>query len=99
MIEIQNEEVISFADATLRLPRRRKGKRPHVATLYRWAQHGVRGIRLEVIQVGGTMCTSLEAIQRFFNRLTDPDTPTTQLTRTRKREIEQADRELERAGI
>lgn len=27
-------------------------------------------VRLETIQLGGTKCTSLEALQRFFDRLT-----------------------------
>lgn len=74
MIDIQNEEVILLAEATKLkcLPRRRRGKRPHVATLFRWANTGVRGVTLETIQCGGTRCTSVEAIQRFFKRCTDP---------------------------
>ena len=43
-----------------------------LATLYRWATHGCRGVRLETIQIGGTKCTSQEALQRFFNRLSNP---------------------------
>jgi hypothetical protein len=35
----------------------------------------VRGIRLEVIRVGGTLCTSVEALQRFFERLASPLAP------------------------
>ena len=41
----------------------------HVATIHRWASHGVRGVVLETLQVGGTRCTSREALQRFFERL------------------------------
>ncbi len=37
--------------------------------LYRWATEGLRGVHLETIQVGGTLCTSIEALQRFFERL------------------------------
>lgn len=69
MIDLENENVISLTAAAKQLPRRRAGKRPHVATLYRWASRGLREIRLETIQVGGTMCTSIEALQRFFDRL------------------------------
>ena len=72
MINIASETVVSFNEATQRLPKRRKGKRPHLATLYRWAQRGVRGICLETIQIGGTQCTSMEALQRFFDRLSRP---------------------------
>lgn len=99
MIDIRNETVLSLTDAGRHLPRRRAGKRPHVATLYRWVQHGVRGVKLEAIQVGGTLCTSLEALQRFCERLTGADSAQPQTTRTRKRAIEKAEAELEAAGI
>ena len=65
MIDIQKEQVVSLTKATHEVP-----KKPHVSTLFRWAQKGVRGIRLETIQIGGTRCTSLEALQRFFDQLT-----------------------------
>ena len=71
------EQLVSLARAPQHLPPRRAGKRPVPSTLYRWVKVGVRGIKLEAIQVGGTLCTSLEALQRFFDRLTDPSQPTT----------------------
>ena len=39
------------------------------ATLWRWSSHGLRGVRLETVRVGGTTCTSTEALSRFFARL------------------------------
>ena len=75
MIDISTEAVVTLTEATHHLPRRRKGKRCAVSTLYRWADRGVRGVRLETIQVGGTKCTSWEALQRFFNRLSSADSP------------------------
>ena len=33
---------------------------------------GCRGVVLETIQVGGTRCTSREALQRFFENLSQP---------------------------
>lgn len=74
MIDLQTETVFSLTEAAKKnlLPTRRAGKRPNVATFYRWAQRGVRGIVLESIQVGGTKCTSAEAIQRFCERLSGP---------------------------
>lgn len=72
MIDITNEDVLTLPDACRRLPRRRAGRRPHAATLYSWAREGYRGVRLETIQVGGTLCTSIEALQRFFERLSEP---------------------------
>jgi len=74
-IDVFQEEVVSFAEAAKRLPRIRNGKKIHLSTLFRWAQAGKIAsdgmrVRLETIQVGGTRCTSLEALQRFFDRLT-----------------------------
>ncbi len=65
-----DESIINFADAAKLLPQRRKGKKPHIATLYRWASSGFRGVRLETIRIGGTLCTSREALDRFFAALT-----------------------------
>ncbi len=100
MIDLTTETTLSLTEATKHLPRRRAGKRPHVATLYRWAQRGLRGVRLETIQVGGTLCTSLEALQRFCDRLSDPQAlPIQQSTRRRQREIQAAQHRLEGQGI
>jgi hypothetical protein len=71
MIDINTEHLVSFTQATKTLPARRCGKRPHVATMYRWALYGCKGVRLETVQIGGTKCTSIEALQRFFNRLSN----------------------------
>ena len=66
-----DETILSLADAASELPRRRRGRKPHVSTLYRWMTSGCRGVVLEFIQVGGTRCTSREALQRFFERLSE----------------------------
>ena len=104
MIDVHAETVLSLNNAAAELPRRRKSSRPHVATLYRWAQRGLRGVKLETIQIGGTCCTSREALQRFFDALTrsernaklDPRTPP---DRERDRRIEDAEAECDQAGI
>ncbi len=104
MIDISTETVISPADATKHLPRRRAGKKPNIATIYRWMQIGVRGIRLESIMIGGTRCTSLEALQRFFDTLTaqaegQPVQQPQRLTKSRRKQIEAAERRLAKAGV
>ncbi|WP_410001163.1 DUF1580 domain-containing protein [Stieleria sp. JC731] len=105
-IDVFNEEVVSFAEAAKRLPKIRNGKKLHLSTLFRWAQAGKIAndgmrVRLETIQVGGTRCTSLEALQRFFDRLTgevEVITPPSTIKREwlrRQREAEEyLDREL-----
>jgi hypothetical protein len=70
MIEL-HETILTFQDACHRLPRRRAGRKTHPHTLYRWSSVGLYGVKLETIQIGGNRCTSLEALQRFFDQLAE----------------------------
>jgi hypothetical protein len=72
MIDSASESLISLADAAKELPRRRRGRKVHVSCLYRWSTVGCRGVVLETLQCGATRCTSREALQRFFERLSAP---------------------------
>jgi Protein of unknown function (DUF1580) len=108
MIDHGKETLLTLTDAAAGLPRRRGGKRVNVATVYRWAARGCRGVRLETIQIGGTKCTSLEALQRFFERLSDPDqnsslkggpVPRPQSDARRQRDSEAIERQLEQLGL
>lgn len=74
-IELRCETLLSFHDAAELLPTRRRGSRLHISTLYRWAIRGCRGHRLETIVLGGQRVTSLEALQRFFDKLTAVRSP------------------------
>jgi Protein of unknown function (DUF1580) len=58
-------------EASRLFPGSRQGRPTHVATLYRWAGRGIRGVRLEAVRVGGCLYTSREAMQRFAERLTN----------------------------
>ena len=101
MIDSTHENLISLADVPGHLPDRRGGKRPHVSCIYRWCQKGVRGIKLEVLQIGGTKCTSLKALQRFFERLSaagNGEAPPVRTVGQRQRASEKADAELAKAG-
>jgi hypothetical protein len=74
-IDVFQEQVITLKEASKRLPKINDGKAPNVAAIHRWANRGVRRadksvVRLETIKVGRVLCTSLEALQRFFDRLT-----------------------------
>lgn len=71
MIDSTSETLISLADAAEELPRRRRGRKVHISCLYRWSTVGCRGVVLETIQIGATRCTSREALQRFFERLSE----------------------------
>jgi hypothetical protein len=106
-IDVFTEQVVSLADAAKKLPKLRNGKSPHVSTLYRWVLAGKQCpdgtvAHLETIKVGGSTCTSLEALQRFFERLTGEQeivSPPTITQRERLRQIKAAEEELRRAGI
>jgi hypothetical protein len=93
------EGTIPFSEAARRLPRMRNGRPVSPATLWRWASHGLRGVRLETVRVGGTTCTSLEALRRFFERIGSNvgDPPITAQPSTQRAEAAAA--ELNRIGI
>lgn len=100
MIDLQTESIVSLTEATKYIPRRRAGRKCHVSTLHRWAKDGCRGIRLEAIRVGGTLCTSLEALQRFCDRLTGNEpTITIRDSRKRQQQISEAKARVAAAGL
>ena len=66
-IDVTLEQPISFNQAAKFLP---DGRRPGFSTFWRWSQRGVRGVKLETILVGGRRCTTAQAVQRFFGRVT-----------------------------
>ena len=65
-MDICTETLISFTAAAKCVP----GGRRNVATIYRWAYQGVRGVRLESVVIGGQRRTSREAILRFIREST-----------------------------
>lgn len=69
MIDITKEKLITLVEAAALLPSSRRGKKTHFVTLARWRKHGSRGVRLECVRVGGSWMTSIEAVQRFVDRL------------------------------
>ncbi|MGD9720564.1 MAG: DUF1580 domain-containing protein [Pirellulales bacterium] len=102
MIDPKIERLITLRQACKMLPKRRRGKSVHISCIYRWTLNGVRGVILESLQVGGTRCTSREALHRFFERLSEGTVPVQHFhTRTpsqRARDNERARQELIKAG-
>jgi hypothetical protein len=84
-----------------RLPRLRNGKHPHIGTIYRWATVGLRGRKLWTFRVGGTLCTTAEALAAFLDPLNESvfTPPTSPATAPRERANPQVERELDRIGI
>ncbi len=106
MLDTSTERVLTLAQAADELPRRRRGRKCHVSTLFRWTTAGCRGVVLESVQIGATRCTSGEALARFFQRLTEArdgaqHQPAPVVGRTeaqRLRDSQRAGRRLEQLG-
>lgn len=98
MIDPLSEDTFPLSAIGRRLPRLRRNRPIHPSTGWRWAERGLKGIRLETIKIGGVTCTSAEALRRFFAALTGCP-PKLQQLPTRRRELRQADAELAREGI
>jgi hypothetical protein len=79
------------------------GRRLATSTYYRWAQVGVRGIKLETRCLGGNMFTSLEALERFFDAMTaakrGQTEPVVKVSTRRKRELAETDAYLRKEGL
>jgi len=107
-----NEQLITLTDAARRLPKI-DGRKLAISTLWRWCRKGLRGEHLEYVRVGRKVCTSHEALLRFFNRLAELDERISPDSRSRpaamkrpaitskqrRRALEEADEVLRRAGI
>ncbi|MFO0954422.1 MAG: DUF1580 domain-containing protein [Isosphaeraceae bacterium] len=101
-ILIAEETVFPLSEVPNHVPPRR-GKKLHVATVFRW-KGGLRGVKLETIRIGGTLHTSAEALQRFFDRLSATDhgpdpAPPADPSKARQRAAERAGRELDSLGF
>ncbi len=70
-IDPRTETPISSTQAAKLYPRNAQGKHPHSSTIVRHMKRGLRGVFLESIRCGGRLCTSREAVARFFQRLTE----------------------------
>jgi len=64
--EPEETDLIALSDVPTLLPRRR-GKKTHYSTVYRWATKGARGKKLESRLVGGVRYTTRAALSRFLH--------------------------------
>jgi hypothetical protein len=106
-IDVFSENVVSLTQAVKKLPKLRNGKAIHVSTVYRWINAGKQApdgtiVRLESLKIGGASCTSTEALQRFFDRLTgyqDVEVPLTISEKQRIQRLAHVEAEAKRLGI
>ena len=100
MIDINTEELLTFATAAERLPSGKSNKRVHISTIHRWAARPIQGAKLESLRIGGVRYTSVEALARFIEACNQDSTgPVTRTTTRRQRDHDKATRELTEAGI
>jgi len=106
------DDLITLAQAARLLPRI-DGKKVAISTIWRWCRNGLRGERLEYVRVGRKICTSPEALHRFFTKPTEADTHLPPDTRSlppgmkrplitskqRQKALAEAEKVLRRAGI
>jgi len=103
-------DLVSLAELARRLPRI-DGRKIHISSIVRWCRKGLRGTRLEYVRVGRKICTTHEALLRFFAELSalDRQTPPPRrpaflgkrpvTPKQRLRALQEADAVLERAKI
>lgn len=65
-------DLIPLIEVPSLLPRR-AGRAMHVSTVYRWAQQGVAGVRLNTCRIGGLLFTSRHSLDAFIDRLSRQD--------------------------
>jgi hypothetical protein len=92
LIDLNNEKLMRLVDVPKALPRRRTGKRLHISAVYRWAQRGIRGVKLETIKIGGTTYTSREALQRFAEASSSNTQAGTREQQTPKQRVREQDK-------
>jgi len=79
-------------------------ERVNTSTAWRWAQRGVKGIKLETFKIGGRRYTTNEAFIRFVEGTTaaaNGEQPAQQARTNRQRElaVDRAEAELAHDGI
>lgn len=65
-LDFTKEQAITLSEVPKHVPKRR-GKKVHYSTVYRWATKGARGRVLATAMSGGIRYTSIEEVKRFLN--------------------------------
>ncbi|MEX2141614.1 MAG: DUF1580 domain-containing protein [Pirellulales bacterium] len=84
------------------VPKHVPGTRPNIATIWRWRQRGVAGIRLPVCHVGGRVYVSLADLALWMEQVQAAKEGAVLPRRTDKQRecaIAAAEKELSEAGI
>ena len=60
-MDLLTEDIMSLAEAAAVV-------NVHVATIHRWRNRGLEGVRLETLRLGGKIVTSRQALTRFIQK-------------------------------
>lgn len=97
-INIQVETLILVSKIPDHLPRQPNGKKLHVSAVYRWMKNGIQGVRLETIFIAGCRYSSLEAMNRFWHRVTEAKDGKLSRKENNSRANSSSENELRKAG-
>ena len=90
-------DLLTFPQAAAELP-----GRPHISTLHRWRQTGVKGVKLRTVRVGGKRMVDRISLQEFIDAVTaaaDDEPTRSQTPHQRERAIELAERRAKELGV
>ena len=62
-MDLLTEDLITMNEAAKAVP-----GGVHLGTLYRWAEGGIKGVKLETVKIGSKRRTSVQALHRFLKR-------------------------------
>jgi hypothetical protein len=111
MIDTTQERPIPLTDLPAEAIPGRSGKPVHQATISLWHRKGLRGVKLETVLVGSRRCTSLEALDRFYQAVSKAKDPNPRgnafraapapprTPHQRSKDVQQAVKTLERSGV
>jgi len=108
MIDLETDKLVTLAQAADFLPKL-GGRRIHTTSIWRWCRKGVRGVKLEHAIIGSRIITSVQALNRFVNALSEAPMPERHRThkprmrrrteKQRARAIAEAEKSLRADGI
>lgn len=90
------EQLVSLTDARkMLIPKRPDGKPVARNTVWRWATHGVHGVKLKIVHVGVSPMTSAKWLSEFYEAITAARMP----AQAADRRITASEADLEAAGL
>jgi hypothetical protein len=85
-------------------PSARTGNPPHPSVVFRWIKRGLKAgdgttVYLDAVKAGNSLCTSREAVERFFSELTARSGLPVKTSTVLARDRDRISRELKAAGL